>query len=107
MCQLPQPYSENSANSAAARNGVTAPDCLISSRGIGDIRPNPVPTSPKSQQPGISWDEEQWDSTDQSVRRSDRTRAGHTVDELLGANTFLRLLEILTFNSQDGSGYVR
>lgn len=31
---------------------VTASDCLISSRGIGDIRSNPVPTSPKSQQRG-------------------------------------------------------
>lgn len=33
-------------------SGFTAPDCLISSRRIGDIRSNPVPTSPKSQQRG-------------------------------------------------------
>lgn len=33
-------------------SGVMAPDCLIPSRGIGDIRPNPVPTSPESQQRG-------------------------------------------------------
>lgn len=67
---------------------VTAPDCLIPSRGIGDIRTNPVPSLPESQPPGISRDEEQWDSTDQSVRRSDRTGRRQTVDELVGANTF-------------------
>lgn len=31
---------------------VTAPDCLIPSWRIGDIRPNPVPTSPESQRRG-------------------------------------------------------
>lgn len=43
---------------------------------------------PKASGPGISWDEEQWDSTDQPVSRRDRTRGSYTVDELLGANTF-------------------
>lgn len=47
---------------------------------------------------GISWDEEQWDSADQSVSRSDRTTVRHTVDELLGASTFLWLLGTPPFN---------
>lgn len=48
-------------------SGVTAPAHLIPSRRIGDIRSNPVTTSPKSQQQGSAGDEEQWDAThDQS-----------------------------------------
>lgn len=47
---------------------------------------------------GISWDEEQWDNTDQSVWGSDRNRGRCTVDELVGANSLLWLLGIPPFN---------
>ncbi len=53
---------------------------------------------PQKPAAGISWDEEQWDSADQSERRSDRTRGRLTFDELLGADTFLSLLGIPPFN---------
>lgn len=69
-------------------SGVMAPVRLIPSRGIGDIRANPLPTKG-----GISLDEEQWDRADQSEWRSDRTRRRNTVDELLGAKTFFLIVE--------------